>query len=262
MHSATTMHGHAYRRSHSDRSLDSEDEDESEQHISEPPPLFKTYSSPSQTSESSRTGLEGIEPLEDKNGLYRRKRGIDDLLRSSITIANDSPSTIIDAPKPTDKKTTWQQWADAWMQSHWHIPLVSFIIFAVLAGAGIALFLVIVANREEEQEDAAMDLAVETGAWFAKELDLAILPLFSMAQFATELELFAGLPDKIKSPGEPGALPFLPAPPDSNKVYRNITGVCDQPELIDRFVDIASTVKTNARMDGVLHNIQLAPQGM
>lgn len=85
------------------------------------------------------------------------------------------------------------------------------------------------------------------------------MPLFSMAQFATELEVFAELPDQIKSAGEPGALPFLP---NRERTVRNVTGVCDEPELVNRFTEIASAVKANAKMDGVLHNIQLAPQGM
>lgn len=148
------------------------------------------------------------------------------------------------------------------MQSHWPLLVVSFFIFVVLACSGISLLLIIFKGQEEELRDSVMDLAVETGAWFANELDFSILPLFSMAQFASELDIFADLPEKIKSPGEPGALPFLAQRANATTVYRNVTGVCDQPELIDRFVDIASAVKTNARMDGVLHNIQLAPQGM
>ena len=72
------------------------------------------------------------------------------------------------------------------------------------------------------------------------------------------MELFAELPDQIKSAGEPGALPLLEGKP----TRRNVTGVCDEPQLVDRFTKIASAVKANAKMDGVLHNIQLAPQGM
>lgn len=98
--------------------------------------------------------------------------------------------------------------------------------------------------------------------WFAKELDFAIMPLFSMAQFATELDVFSGLPDMIKAPGEPGALPFYPREPNAtSSLRRNLTGVCDEPHLVERFTQIASAVKTNAKMDGILHNIQLAPQG-
>ena len=85
------------------------------------------------------------------------------------------------------------------------------------------------------------------------------MPLFSMAQFATELEIFADLPDKIKSAGEPGALPFLP---DRERTFRNVTGVCDEPQLVERFTQIASAVKANAKMGGILHNIQLAPEGV
>lgn len=188
--------------------------------------------------------------------------------RSSISDATRSTSFV---PKGDDsqnkekdksiKVAYLKRLSDAWMQSHWPMFLVSFLIFLVLAGAGIAVYLVVAQSEERERSNSISDLALETGAWFAHELDAAILPLFSMAQFATELEVFANLPDQIKAPGEEGALPFMPQQPDNDKVYRNVTGVCDQPELIERFAEIASAIKRNAKMDGVLHNIQLAPQG-
>ena len=152
--------------------------------------------------------------------------------------------------------------SEPWIQSHWPILLVSVMVFVVFAGAGIAVSLVVSESDQRQHSDAVLDLARETGAWFANELDYATLPLFSMAQFATELEIFANLPDQIKSPGEPGALPFLPQPLNSTKMSRNVTGVCDQPDLVKRFTEIATAIKHNAKMDGILHNIQLAPQGV
>lgn len=201
-----------------------------------------------------------VDPFGNKHGVYRRKRGSE--LRASAQLNSESEHTHSSKSTIFNDKSMLAQFVDKWMQSHWPILLVSSLIFVVLSGAGIALFLVIAGAQEEEQRDNVMDVAKETGAWFAKELDFAILPLFSMAQFATELELFASLPDKIRSPGEPNALPFLPPAPNSTKVLRNVTGVCDQPDLIERFTDIAAAVKHNARMDGILHNIQLAPQGV
>ena len=231
---------HAYRRPHSTQEELSDDEEKGS-------PVPST----SQTSQTSHTA-------EIEGGLYHRKRGsavtsstVRDSMRNSTTIASSTDPS----------KTAWQRWAERWMQSHWPLLLVSFFIFAVLASSGISLFLVIASGREQALRDTVMDLAIETGAWFAKELDFAILPLFSMAQFASELDIFATLPDQIKSPGEPGALPFLPSPPNTTKAYRNVTGVCDQPELVERFTHIAAAVKRNAKMDGVLHNIQLAPEG-
>jgi len=149
--------------------------------------------------------------------------------------------------------------------SHWPILLVSFFIFAVLAAASISVVWFVQNGKSDERRDAVLNLATETGAFFAKELDLAILPLFSMAQFATELEIFADLPNQIGSPDRPDKpyLPMLPNPPNATviKAMRNVTGVCDEPELVKRFTKIAAAVKANANMDGILHNIQLAPEG-
>jgi hypothetical protein len=142
------------------------------------------------------------------------------------------------------------------------IILVSFLVFALLLGAGITLCELYFEADEEETRDEAMDFAIETGAWFAKELDRAILPLFSLAQFATELAIFADLPNKIGMAHEPGSLPFLTNEDGSFNPKRNVTGVCDQPDLVSRFTQIASAIKMNAGMEGVLHNLQLAPEGV
>lgn len=57
----------------------------------------------------------------------------------------------------------WQTWSENWMHSHWPILLVSVLVFAVLAGAGIALYLVVAQSQEDDMQDKIMDLAVETG---------------------------------------------------------------------------------------------------
>ena len=43
---------------------------------------------------------------------------------------------------------------------------------------------------------------------------------------------------------------------------RNVTGVCDDPVLSERFTHIASTLKRNANMEGILVNLQLAPHAV
>jgi signal transduction histidine kinase/CheY-like chemotaxis protein len=146
------------------------------------------------------------------------------------------------------------------MRKNRSILFFSFLLFAVLVAATVTLCHVISKASGEEIRESATELATETGDWFSQELDLAILPLFTMAQFATEIEIFSDLPDEIGPASGPGSLPFLPS--EEGPLRRNITGVCDQPELVNRFTEIAASVKTNAKMDGILHNIQLAPEGV
>lgn len=96
-----------------------------------------------------------------------------------------------------------------------------------------------------------------------------IVYIYSLAQFATELENFHFLPAKIgpayaeDNAKSSRSLPFLPPLiPGGSDTHRNITGVCDAPYLVARFTKIASVIKANAKMEGILVNLQLAPQGV
>jgi signal transduction histidine kinase/CheY-like chemotaxis protein len=141
------------------------------------------------------------------------------------------------------------------------IFFVSFLIFLLLVGASIAIVLTISKSHQREKQDEAIQLAISTGQYFSNQLDQAILPLFSIAQFALNLEIFRNLPDLIGLAEQPGALPFDTSRSD-DRVYRNVTGVCDDSELVTQFVTIASAIKKHSRMDHILVNIQLAPAGV
>lgn len=149
-------------------------------------------------------------------------------------------------------------------RSRWHhcfgslpISLVSFFIFLIFTGAGIVVGLVTSNSQEDAVREEVLSLSVETGRFFSEKLDKAILPLFSIAQFAVHLGIFNDLPEKIGAVGEPGALPL------SNETWkRDIQGVCDEPTLVNTFVDIADSIKRQSGMEGILTNIQLAPSGV
>lgn len=134
---------------------------------------------------------------------------------------------------------------------------VSAIIFWIFTGAGIGVGVMIYRSQNAAIQEEALALAVETGQFFSDELDKAILPLFSMAQFAVHLSVFQKLPDQIGLVGEEGALPL-----NKTTWKRNVTGVCDDPTLVSTFVDIATTIKLQSGMQGILTNIQLAPDGV
>jgi signal transduction histidine kinase/CheY-like chemotaxis protein len=44
--------------------------------------------------------------------------------------------------------------------------------------------------------------------------------------------------------------------------HRNVTGICDDPVVFNRFSTIASNIKKQAKMEGVLVNLQLAPHSV
>mmetsp|Transcript_3577 Transcript_3577/g.5998 ORF Transcript_3577/g.5998 Transcript_3577/m.5998 type:complete len:726 (-) Transcript_3577:367-2544(-) len=147
------------------------------------------------------------------------------------------------------------------MRAHPSIVLISLLLFIVLCGSGVALVLVFSQKEEDAVRGEALQLAIETGQFFSGQLDRAILPLFSMAQFIYELEIFRNLPKQIGPGGKNGSLPYLPPRvPGGDITHRNVSGVCDEPNLVNRFNEIAAGIKKNAGMEGVLINIQAVPQ--
>lgn len=90
----------------------------------------------------------------------------------------------------------------------------------------------------------------------ADQLDRAILPLFSLAQFVGEIDEFDALAEKV------GAQPQVEAmvPGELPPPYRQVDGICDDPVVLDRFNGIAKSIKENAEMEGILVSLQLVPE--
>lgn len=147
------------------------------------------------------------------------------------------------------------------IKSRISILIISILLFATILCTGIALIHVVATSNINTYRLDVQRLAVETGQFFANELDKATLPLFSMAQFATELDLFNNLPSQIGQAGTIGSLPFINTT-QSGRIVRNTTGVCDQPELVAKFNKIAQAATNNAKLGDVLHNVQFAPFGV
>jgi hypothetical protein len=148
-------------------------------------------------------------------------------------------------------------------KTHPQNACLAVFIFVVLVAAGISIITVFANAEREELREAALGLAEETGLFFSKNLDQAILPLFSLAQFANELEMFRTLPERIGLPGANNSIPFLPPKAyGMHATHRNVTGVCDDPALVQRYSRIAGTIKRDAGMDGILVNLQLVPNGV
>lgn len=149
------------------------------------------------------------------------------------------------------------------MRAHPSIPAVTLFIFTILCAAGISLCVVFRNVEYGEARDGALLLAKETGQRFSQLLNLSILPLFGLAQFAQELDIFHPLPDQIGTVGEPGSAPLLPpSEVDGPYTHRDVSGICDEPELVNHFNQIASTIKRNSGGDGVIVNLQLAPKAV
>ncbi|CAJ1959835.1 unnamed protein product [Cylindrotheca closterium] len=137
-----------------------------------------------------------------------------------------------------------------------HLILALFL-FVVLTSSGASLASVFASSILDHEQQEALLLASKTGGFFSKNLDQAILPLFSLAQFANELDAFKDLPTMIQN------VPFLPNKLDQGvPTHRNVTGVCDDALIVEKFEKIAGDIKHNAKMDGILVNLQLVPDAV
>eukprot|EP00550_Attheya_septentrionalis_P011484 CAMPEP_0198299292 /NCGR_PEP_ID=MMETSP1449-20131203/44178_1 /TAXON_ID=420275 /ORGANISM="Attheya septentrionalis, Strain CCMP2084" /LENGTH=184 /DNA_ID=CAMNT_0044000799 /DNA_START=94 /DNA_END=645 /DNA_ORIENTATION=+ len=139
------------------------------------------------------------------------------------------------------------------------ILVLPVLVCLLLLAAGLVVAFTLERSHRKSKQSEALVLAEDTGQLFSKLLDQALLPVFSLAQFVTEIVEFAELPQKIGPAFEEGSLPFRT---DKNGTHRNVTGVCDDESMLKRFNKIASGIKRNAKMEGILVNLQLAPQAV
>jgi len=148
------------------------------------------------------------------------------------------------------------------LKCHPSILLFTLILFGGLTSIGLYGVQKLAEEQENTSRQDAYDLAIDTGAWFSHALDSTLLPLFTLSQFVQQLNMFAKLPEEIGPAFQPGSLPFLPPNQNGEYTHRNATGsVCKDPGMVASFADIASIIKKDANMEGVLVNLQVAPMG-
>jgi len=144
------------------------------------------------------------------------------------------------------------------MRKYPTILIASLLIFGALTTVGLVFCKNAFDKNAQEASEHAIAVSQESGNKLSSVLDLAIVPLFSMAQFATELEIFRELPEKIGQAYESGSLPFIVnADGSPSTSFRNITGVCDDPVLERRYSKIVETIQKNLGMEDILQNMQL-----
>ena len=133
--------------------------------------------------------------------------------------------------------------------------LCSFLLLlASLLTCGIFIVKTYADEDEEDARNNAIVVANEVGSWFSTELDKALLPLFTVAQFVQELEIFHDLPAIVKTaPNQVGR--------DCEICFKNVTSVVDQ-SVFDKFDEISERIKRDAKMEKVLVNVQIAPDAV
>jgi nitrogen-specific signal transduction histidine kinase/CheY-like chemotaxis protein len=162
--------------------------------------------------------------------------------------------------KPEHTICTWHKFR-GYIKSHWAILLVSALVFAIVCGGGFSLATLHSRGMQKEAHDGAIDLANETGIFFRDAFDKAMMPLFSLAQFATEIPMFRELPDRIGPTGQNGSLPLIQTP-GAPFILRNITNSVCTGNALDRFNQIGAAIERSANMQGILVRLGLMPEGV
>ena len=108
--------------------------------------------------------------------------------------------------------------------------------------------------------------SLQTSAHFSHCLSRSLPPSHAHGRLAAppeqvqNLDMFRTLPEEVGAAFQNGSYPFLPRNDAMEWTHRNITGTsCSDPERVARFEEIASSIKRDAKMEGVLVNLQVAP---
>lgn len=197
-----------------------------------------------------RPAKHGCNGLADSPTNSTTKRGSDILADSRASKANQKEKKKI--PLLRERLNDHR----AMIKSSPSVLLVPLAVWLVLLASGLGVAFSVRATSENSARNEALNLAESTGQYFSDQLDKALVPLFSLAQFVNEINAFWGLPDEIGPSLGEGSLPFV------DETHRNVSGVCDDPSTLARFNKIADTIKRNAKMKHVLVNLQLAPQAV
>jgi len=146
---------------------------------------------------------------------------------------------------------------------HPHIIIYSLIMSVLLIGAALTIVQVICQRRTHNLRHQARWEALETGHFFADEFGKTLIPLRSLQQAVIHSNLFQHLPHQIGNYGVTGSAPAIfGAGSTTVKDYRDVTGICDDPILTQKFNDIVSGITSNFAFDGIIVNYRLAPYGV
>lgn len=221
-------------------------------------------SSPSRTSYSSSTGTNIWTKLMGGGG-----SGMWDGLNSKAGDAfDDSDSDHFDELEHPSCSNNFKRWGMACLYetrhfcrtlyAHPHILLVSLMTFGLLCGVGIFAINGERDNYVKKQQMTADFIARETGEWFANEFRKAMLPLYSVQQGVVHSGYFNEAAEKI------GPYPNLVIPEsiDTPKIMRNITGICDDPMLQEKWREIVQPVNDDNDLNGAVFGYRLAPKNV
>ena len=130
--------------------------------------------------------------------------------------------------------------------------LTSVVVFVVLSVAAITA--VTLTTKPDEASSYFMAGAVASSAVQSTDqyLHRILLPVYALAALINEAEMFHSLPFLISQ---------TPVHPDI-PYFRNVTSICDDPVRMEKFNQMAATLKKKANLDRILINLFILPAGV
>ena len=100
--------------------------------------------------------------------------------------------------------------------------------------------------------------AQETADWFANEFRRAMMPLYSVQQGV----IHSGYFDSLTTSIGPYPQNLIAETAGTDSVMRNVSGICDDPSIIDSWNSIVQPTQAENDLDGVVVGYRLAPNNV
>lgn len=135
------------------------------------------------------------------------------------------------------------------------ISLITVVTFIVLCTTGLSVVLTFANNYHASQQNKAVEMAKEMGYRIPREINRALVPLFTMEEILRQIDVFDNLPFEMNETKKylTGNAP--------GRAWRNATDLCLDPNYTTPFAKIARSIKNSSKMEKILVNLQLAPLG-
>mmetsp|Transcript_21592 Transcript_21592/g.63360 ORF Transcript_21592/g.63360 Transcript_21592/m.63360 type:complete len:1047 (-) Transcript_21592:2344-5484(-) len=150
----------------------------------------------------------------------------------------------------------WRVWIRTCQTAaaHSKIIFITVLTFSIICAVGLTIVFVFASNYEKSLRIDAIKTTKVMEQRIPAELNKALLPLFTMEEIVRQVDTFSDLSFKTKK------APLYTT--GTGRVFRNVTGICDDTSYTLPYDEIASSVKASAEMPRVLVNVQLAPFGV
>lgn len=141
------------------------------------------------------------------------------------------------------------------------IVLVSLAVFGLVCGLGMWA---VQSEREayvKDRMDTAKFVARETADYFANEFRRSMVPLYALREAIQYSGYFDALPDQIGNfPQNLQALNVSIL--GGEMTQRNITGICDQPDVLDNWKSVIQKISEEHELGGLIFRYRLWPKNV